>query len=214
MTVAVVFPSGDEPDSRILDDLPETGWVVAADAGADHARRLGIRVDVVVGDLDSIDAATLDGLGPDTVVHQHPVDKDTTDLQLALDLVAEQTGIESVIVVGGIGGRFDHLLGNATVLSSAAYAGLDIVWLAGDARVTVVHDHARIHGHPGDVVSIIPMGGSAGGVSTTGLRWVLTDDDLVFGSGRGVSNEMTLAVAEVAIRSGCVMVVQPHAVLA
>lgn len=211
MTVAVVFPSGEPPDPSVLDDLPDRAWVVAADGGVDHAIRLGLSIDVVVGDLDSVEPGTLDSLGSDTVIRRHPVDKDSTDLQLALDLVVDQDGVDSVIVVGGMGGRFDHLLGNATVMSSTAYAGVDLVWLAGDARVAVVHDHARIHGHPGDVVSIIPIGGPAVGVTTTGLRWPLSDDRLDFGTGRGISNEMTVSVAEVSLRSGCALVVQPHA---
>lgn len=210
MTVAVVFPAGDQPDPRVLDDLPDRPWVVAADGGAQHARSLGLPVDVVVGDLDSVEQETLDALGCDTVVHRYPTDKDATDLQLALDLVAEHDGVESVIVVGGTGGRFDHLLGNAAVLAGPAYAGLDVVWLAGQARVTVVHDHARIHGDPGDIVSLIPVGGPADGVTTAGLRWVLSRERLEVGSGRGISNEMTVAVAEVSVEAGSLLVVQPH----
>jgi len=170
-TTAVVFPAGDPPGPAILDDLPDDAWIIAADGGADHARRLGLCVDLVVGDLDSVTPATLDALGDGTVVDRHPSDKESTDLELALDHVLRRSGITSVIVVGGLGGRFDHLLGNVAVLCAPRFSELGIVWLAEDARATVVHDHARLHGHPRRCrLTTSRSEADARGVTTSGLR--------------------------------------------
>ena len=59
--------------------------IVCADAGARHARRLGLMPDLVVGDLDSIEADDRDWLVQNGVqVITYPHDKDQTDLELAL----------------------------------------------------------------------------------------------------------------------------------
>jgi thiamine pyrophosphokinase len=208
VTTAIVVTGGDEVPLDVLDDLPEDGWVVAADSGADHARRLGLTVDVIVGDLDSIDPATLMAF-PDATIHDHPVDKDATDLELALQLVAADSDVSRVVVIGGSGGRLDHFLANAATLSSPSLAHVDVVWIAHPGRVTVVHDIARLHGSVGEQVSLVPIGGDVQGVRTTGLRWPLDDETLAFGSSRGVSNELVKAVATVAITDGVLLAVQP-----
>jgi thiamine pyrophosphokinase len=208
VTTAIVVTGGDEVPLDVLDDLPEDGWVVAADSGADHARRLGLTVDVIVGDLDSIDPATLMAF-PDATIHDHPVDKDATDLELALQLVAADSDVSRVVVIGGSGGRLDHFLANAATLSSPSLAHVDVVWIAHPGRVTVVHDIARLHGSVGEQVSLVPIGGDVQGVRTTGLRWPLDHETLTFGSSRGVSNELAKAVATVAVTDGVLLAVQP-----
>jgi thiamine pyrophosphokinase len=206
---AVIVAGGDPVPSEVLQDLPESPWVVAADSGADHAVALGLAVDVIVGDLDSITPATLAAL-PNAEVRGHSPNKDATDLELAVNLVAERDDIGRLVLIGGTGGRIDHFLANAILISSPRFSHLQIEWIAHPARVTVVHDHARLHGTDRDQVSLIPVGGMAEGVRTTGLRWPLIDETLPFGSSRGVSNEFTSAVATVSITSGVLLVVQPH----
>ena len=95
--------------------------VVAADGGARHARREGVAVDHLVGDLDSIGPTELEHLRVGgTQVHLASADKDETDFELALDLALELIGSPlpgaEVLVVGGSGGRLDHLLAIVAVL--------------------------------------------------------------------------------------------------
>lgn len=207
LSTAVIVIGGDEVTADALEDLPDRRWVIAADSGLDHAFHIGLDVDVVVGDMDSVDAHRLDShRGP---VDVHPVDKDATDFELALHHAVERPNIERIIVLGGRGGRIDHFLANASVIAGSAFERCEVEWIAGTARIVVVRHHARLHGTPGQTVSLLSAGGDVTGITTTGLRWELSDDDLPFGSTRGVSNELTRPHATVRVRSGCLFAIVP-----
>ena len=182
------------------------GFVIAADSGFDHARRLGIKVDLLVGDLDSISPEALALAG---VIEKHPPDKDATDLALALD-AAVRVGAGSVFVIGGGGGRIDHFLANAALLASAHYRNLRLTWLPGTAVISVVRDRVELSGSPGDLVSLLPYGGRADGVTTSGLRWALHEEELAPGTSRGVSNQMIDRTATVELKQGTLLVVRPN----
>jgi len=64
-----------------------------------------------------------------------------------------------------------------------------------------------LQGSPGDLVSLLPIGGDASGVTTTGLAWALQNDRLRFGFSRGVSNEMTAREAQIEVAQGLLLVV-------
>ena len=208
-TTVVVVTGGDPLDGVDLPALPDDAIVVAADSGVDRAEALGLRVDVAVGDFDSVTHGGLDRaerLG--AKVERHPEAKDATDLELALD-VARSLGPRRVVVLGGHGGRLDHLLANALLLAQPALVDVDVVAQMGAARVTVVWRRAELHGRAGDLVTLLPLHGPAEGVVTEGLLYPLRDEDLPPGSTRGVSNELVATTAVVTVRAGTLLAVQP-----
>lgn len=201
----VVFAGGDPPPAAVLVGLPEGAYVIAADSGFDHAKRLGVEVDLLVGDLDSISA---EGLELASNIEQHPTDKDSSDLAIALDAALKRKP-SRVIVVGGAGGRIDHFLANAALLASPEYAALTLTWLPGHAVINVVRDRIELSGSPGDLVSLLPYGGPVLGVTTDGLRWPLHGAVLTPGTSLGVSNQMVGTRAAVELKEGVLLTVQP-----
>lgn len=192
-------------------DLPTLTdpFVVAADGGAANAFALGLRIDVVVGDLDSITEADLEAAqASGAEVERHPADKDATDLELAI-AKAHAHGAHRIVVAGGAGGRLDMLFANAFVLASERWTGVQLDAVFGGARVTVVHKRRELAGAPGSTVSLLPIGGPAEGVRTEGLRWALDGETLLPGSTRGASNEFEDAAATVSIQRGVLLAVQP-----
>jgi thiamine pyrophosphokinase len=189
--------------------LPEGTFVIAADVGLAEAMRLGVPVDVLVGDLDSVSGEMLEAyLRRGGRVRRHPRDKDATDLDLSLD-EAITWGADHIVVVGGQGGRFDHLLGNALSLASPRRRAVEIDAVFGAARLHVVWRRRGLTGEPGELVSLFALGGAARGVRTTGLRWRLDDADLAAGSSLGISNRFLGERAAVEVREGAVLVVRP-----
>jgi thiamine pyrophosphokinase len=183
--------------------------VIAANGGTKTARVLGLHVDLVVGDMDSVGRDALDELvEAGARVDAHARNKDSTDLALALDAAVAHGG-RRVLVLGGAGGRADHGLANVLTLASPAYAALELDALLGPARIHVVRGRRTLQAEPGTVCSLLPMHGPAVGVRTEGLAYVLNDEDLAPGTSRGVSNVFVDSTATVSVRSGTLLAVLP-----
>ena len=211
LTAAIVFAGGDPVPVGVAPRLAADAFVIAADSGLAQAVALGRPVDLVVGDLDSVDLDQLAAArAAGSQVEAHRPDKDATDLELALD-AALTRGARAVTVVGGHGGRLDHLLANLSVLASPRWAAASVdAWL-GEAHVVVVRDEAELTGAPGSLLTLVALGGDAHGVRTRGLRYPLDDEDLAAGTSRGVSNEFVDDRARVELRSGVLLAIRPHA---
>jgi len=206
---AVVFAGGDPVPGSVGALLPRGAMVVAADSGLDVARRLGVPVDLVVGDFDSANPASVAAAAARGArLERHPVAKDATDLELALEAVL-RLGRSPVLVVGGAGwDRPDHLLANALLIACPRYAPLRLRWLMKGAEVSPVHGRLDLHGAPGDLVTLLAVGGPAVGVVTAGLLWPLRGETLEPGSTRGVSNEMEGESASVSAAEGVLLAVR------
>lgn len=187
--------------------LPEADFVIAADSGFDHAASLGVRVDLLVGDLDSVSAAGLAAARQSGVsIEEHPADKDATDLELAL-AAAVRHGAARIVMVGGGGGRIDHLLANAMLLTSPGWADIDVEWIVDSAHVLAIRHEATIQGAPGDILTLLAVGEPADGVTTEGLAYELTDEVLLASSTRGVSNRFLADTATVRLRHGVILAI-------
>ena len=207
--VVVVVSGGEPPSSRAAQLVPAGARVIAADGGLEHARLLGLRVGVAVGDFDSASpesVAAAEATG--TRVQRHPREKDATDLELALDEALDM-GAERIVVLAGSGGRLDHELATLLLLSAERYTGVTIDALIGDARVHVVRGERLLEGVPGELVSLLPVHGPAIGVRTEGLAYPLRGETLTAGSTRGVSNVFASERAHVSLESGVLLAIRP-----
>lgn len=203
MATVVVLCGG--PGSLDVADLPAGAMVIAADGGAELAWMLGLSVDLVVGDMDSISAETLAGIER---VERHAAEKDATDLELAL-VAALRFEPECVLVLGGGGGRLDHLFGGLLLLAAEAYAGVRVDAQFGAAAVHVIRGERTLHGEPGELISLLAVHGRARGVVTDGLVYALRGETLEPGSSRGVSNVFAAPQARIALEGGVLLAVRP-----
>lgn len=206
-TTVLIFAGGSPVPIGVVTDLPAADIVIAADSGYAAATALGYQVDVVVGDFDSIDVDPL----PDGIeVERHPTDKDATDLELAMELAARRDPFR-VVLVGAEGGRFDHEIGAVATLGSERWAAIpEIDWVRSDAIAHVIRGTRRIQGDLEAIVSLIPLGGDAAGVTTAGLMWDLDDETLYAGSSRGISNRFIRTEAVVTVGGGTLLGVLPN----
>ena len=73
----------------------------------------------------------------------------------------------------------------------------------------MVRDERTLRGDAGSLVSLLPVGGAARGVTTDGLRWRLADAHLRPGTTWGISNEFLGETVRVSVREGVVVAIQP-----
>ncbi len=203
MKTVVVLAGG--PDRPAAIALPTGATVIAADGGAE----LGGPIDLVVGDLDSISAETLAGIER---VERHPVDKDATDLELAL-AAALRFEPDRILVLGGAGGRLDHLFGGLLLLAAQAYARVEVDAQIGAAAVHVVRGERTLRGDPGELISLLAVNGPASGVVTDGLVYPLRGETLEPGSSRGVSNVFAGSEARIGVGRGVLLAVRPSGIV-
>ncbi len=216
-TAVLVVADGDVPARGVLDDACP-GWdagvsfVIGADGGAAKAEAcLGVAVDLVIGDEDSLPASDMERFrkaGAD--VRTAPVAKDESDLELAL-LAARERGPSRIVVTGALGGpRVDHELAAVSLLAHPALRDVPVVLLDARARIRLLRGPGRLDlaGARGGLVSLLPLGDDVVGVTTHGLEYPLRDESLPLGPARGLSNVRVAAEAALELRGGALLVVE------
>jgi thiamine pyrophosphokinase len=213
---ALVVADGDV-DATLLAALARPAGrpprLIAADGGAAHVLAAGLVPDVVVGDFDSLaatDRARLEELGVELRVAAR--DKDESDMELCL-LAALDIGAVSITLLGALGVvRPEHSLANLLLLADPRLDGRQVVIAGRGSRIWRIGTadgpgSASISGQPGDFVSLFPLDSEVSGVSSDGLRFVLTDEALPLGPSRGLSNELLGDTASVTSRRGRLLLV-------
>ena len=189
--------------SRIRDEAFDL--VLGADGGARYAKTLNVTLDAVVGDMDSLSDLEQQGIKAEFV--SYPAEKDETDLELAL-LHAKKRGIDRIVMVGAMGGRMETTIANIMLMANASLSSCRIeVWHGEQTGWAVKPPGEDIAGHPGDTLSLIPLGGYASGITTEGLKYPLKDEGLPLGSSRGMSNLMDGQLARVRLAQGLLLAV-------
>ena len=205
MARTIIFANGELPNIEKARALVQTDdYIICADGGTRHALALGLKPNLIVGDLDSVTDVELKIASAKIV--QYPRNKNETDLELALNhALVKKTS--SILIIGALGGRLDQTLGNISLLSDPRLATLDCQLDDGAEEVFFCRDRSKFEGRRGDVVSLIPWNDAVKGIRMRGLRWSLNNETLYPDKTRGISNEMLDAAAEVSIETGLLLVI-------
>lgn len=184
--------------------------VIAADGGLAHARVLGVNPQLLVGDLDSVEAADL-RRHESVPVESHPTDKDQLDLELAL-AAAWARGATSVKVAGGLGDRLDQTLAALLIAGRAAQKGHRVALYGGrnEAQPVTAGTTLTTELAAGTNLSLLALGEGCC-VSVTGVAFPLTQAELPWGSGLGVSNRALGGAVHLTVHSGTAALLLEHA---
>jgi thiamine pyrophosphokinase len=204
--VLVVLAGGGFDHARLRAEAARADQVIAADGGAALCLAAGITPAAVVGDFDSLSAATREALDP-ALLHQS-TDPETNDLEKALALVEARFGAAATVVLaagGGVdGGRMDHALANLGPLLREPHRRISMV--DGEGRLFALRSGGvTIGGLRGRRLSVLPWSLHGITVSEQGVLYPLARVVLHLG-GRGVSNEITADLATVAVHEGVALV--------
>jgi len=205
---AVIFANGvlnnlqDVHDIILPDDL-----IIAADGGMTHCRALGIKPSIVIGDLDSLDPDYLKSLQTSgTEIISYPINKDQTDLELALHKALD-LGYDEILVLGALGARWDMTIANLLLPAASEFSKVTIRLIDGHQEILLLRGRGELtfKGKKGDMLSIVPLGQDAYGVTLRGLEYPLEDDVLRFGATRGISNVLIDDTATVYLKKGLLL---------
>ncbi len=205
----VVIANGALNDPQFIrDQLKEDDYIICADGGALHALKMGLRPDLVVGDLDSLPAAASGRLKEEGVKFlRFPAEKDHSDLELALQRAVALTPTEILLTGVLEGERLEHAFGNLMLLIIPLRAGIPAQIIDEKHRIFLVDSELTVTGRPGDYVSLFSLTAVVDNVRTEGLKYPLKGEKLYFGSTRGLSNEFIATTARVSVGAGLLLVI-------
>lgn len=184
-------------------ELRDGDLVVACDGGLAACRKRGIRVDLVIGDFDSL------GYVPDVEnCVRLPVEKDVTDMYAGVS-EGIRRGFRHFALYGGTGGRFSHTVANVQMMRGLAKQGMTAVLYGVDSRIQVICDGRISFPSGGDyAVSIFAIGGRAEGVTISGMKYEVSDVALEPDFPLGVSNSLVGKEAFAEVKDGCLLIVE------
>ena len=206
---AVLFANGEVSDpARFAPLIDAEDYKVGVDGGTRHCLRMNLLPDVVIGDLDSLEARDAHRLRRAEVPFlQHSPDKDKTDLELALEHV-QALDFGEIRVVGFWGGRLDQSVANLMLAARVpASSMVEFVTEKETVRLLQGNQAWQIRERQGAALSVLPLTPQVDGLSLRGTRYPLEGTLLPFGTSLGISNEILEAAATVSIARGRLLVV-------
>ena len=196
---AVVIGNGDIKNYDYIKSKIHLGdFIICADGGYNHAKKMGITPNVLIGDFDS--AKDIENVS-DRI--QYPTRKDFTDGELAVNYATEH-GYNDIVLIAMTGDRADHTIADILLLTKCTNG----VLIDDNNEIYLLKDSIEIHGRKGQTLSIIPVNGDAEGVTTNGLEYPLNNETLYFGDTRGISNVMLENKCTISIKHGMALIIK------
>lgn len=166
--------------------------IMCVDKGLRAAHDLGVQVDCVVGDFDSVTKELVESYRKkgSKIIELNPI-KDATDTQVALEW-AMDSGARSIHILGATGTRLDHMLGSIHILMIALKRNIP-AYIMDDYNKLYLMDHSftlKKEDAYGDYISLIPLTEQVEGVTLVGMKYPLLDATMKIGESLGISNEI------------------------
>jgi thiamine pyrophosphokinase len=183
--------------------LESCNLIVAADSGLEVSQRWQREPDYIVGDMDSIAPPLSLSDFPNATIRRFEAEKDETDTELAIR-IAREAGCDRVVLLGGGGGRLDHLL---AIVSLFDRADPPEAWITDREVVRCVEAELDLDTHIGETISVFPVGTGPWDMQSQGLQWPL--DPLHWDRGDvGISNIATESRVRIRVVLGRLIVIR------
>lgn len=208
MKIAILAAGVERDDEFCRAQLEKADKTICADGGYRTALRIGWKPNAVVGDFDSLSAEEAAALEADGIeAHRSPVEKDQSDLELAIDM-ARTWQAEEVVLLGALEGRLDHTLFNLVAgLEYAHKIHLKARLCSASAEAFLVSDHAEIVGCPGRTCSLFSLEHESTGITLEGFKFPLYQESLFRHRSRGLSNVIQGDRAAIRVGAGLLLAI-------
>ncbi len=207
----LIISAGNLEDQALLGKLIDSNTkVICADGGANCLADFGFVPDVIIGDMDSIKPQNLlTFTRQGSRIKQYPTMKDETDTALALMEALSDTPDE-VIILGATGNRLDHTLANVHLLRMAAEKGVSACLIDAYQEIRLITRRTPVSffGIPKEVFSLLPLSEEVTGITVTGAKWSMRNQNFSLGHPYGVSNEVLGGKVGISVGSGMLLFIR------
>lgn len=187
--------------------------VIAVDGGLEAVKRLGVRPDYVVGDFDTVRKETLGEYESmaGVVIERHQAEKNETDTELAIRLAMER-GFQELVILGGTGGRLDHLIANVQLLYGCLTRGVAACMVDEKNRLYLLNRGRSFQKRElwGKYISFLPLTSEVRKITLTGFLYPLKERDIPMGMSLCISNELEAETGTIEFTEGVLICVESH----
>ncbi|MCK5542558.1 MAG: thiamine diphosphokinase [Desulfobacterales bacterium] len=206
---AVIIANGNiQNQKKFSEIITRADLIICADGGANHLKKMGILPHVIIGDFDSINLQDKFFFENNNIkLIKHPVDKDATDTELAVNYAIQQNA-HDITLIGAIGTRLDHTLANIFLLKKIVAQKIKCSIIDDNNEIFLVTDKITLKKTTSSFISLTPLTEKAEGVTTIGLKYPLTNAVIKFGASLGISNQFLDEKATVSLKKGILFVIK------
>ncbi len=204
---AFIYSGGDIYPENITEHPKSDDFTIAADSGYNNAKKLGERIDLIVGDMDSLSEADI----PNNIeVIRLEKEKDLTDTQVAVE-AAIKRGATDIIIVGGLGGRLDHSISTISILQDLAMRNIHAYVTNGKNRVHFIRSTSYLLPKSGyKFFSLLATDEIAKGVDIEGCKYPLNNAKLKRNLQFAISNEIVGNCALISVKKGGLYIIEAN----
>lgn len=182
--------------------LRNDDFIVFCDSGLKHLKSLQVNPGLIVGDFDSNDNPHL---GVETIVL--PCEKDDTDTVFAVK-EAIKRGFDDFLLIGVVGARLDHTLGNVSSLLYLDSLGKKGYIIDDYSEMEIVSNKPAYIENSFSFFSLLNISGTAKRVTIKNAKYPLNDGEISCEYQYGISNEVVGEIAEISIREGKLLLIK------
>ena len=183
--------------------LREDDYIAFCDSGQKHMDNLGVKPNLIVGDFDSYENPNLD---VETI--ELPCEKDDTDTMFAVK-EAIKRGFDEFVLIGVVGARLDHTLGNISILLHLNSLRKKAMIIDDYSLISVVSNEPEFIDDSFAYFSLINVSGKAKGVVIENAKYPLDNAEITCEYQYGISNEvMKGEFAKVSVSDGQLLLVR------
>ena len=186
--------------------LRNDDFIVFCDSGLKHLESLQVNPGLIVGDFDSHDNPQLD---VETIVL--PCEKDDTDTVFAVK-EALKRGFDDFLLIGVVGARLDHTLGNVSILLYLDALGKKGTIIDDYSEMEIVSNEPAYICDQYTFFSLLNISGIAKGITIENAKYLLDNAEITCEYQFGVSNEVLRGkVAKITVKEGKLLLIKDRA---
>lgn len=188
---------------EIKKHIRKDDYFIVCDCGLRHCENLSVTPDLIVGDFDSYPLPSTD---KEIIVL--PREKDDTDTFFAAKEGVKR-GFDDYLLIGVIGGRIDHTIGNLSILLYLDSLGLTAKAVDDHSVLQIVSSGKAVIESEYKFFSLLNITGISRGITIKNAKFPLEDGEITCDYQYGISNEtVNGSPAEVSVKDGKLLLVK------